>query len=298
MRFGLDSTSMVPIAGHRQVGSTFAARYLSPEQWKNCTAAEVAEYRAADISLVLVFEDGAQNALGGHEAGQRDAAFALAQATGLGVHNGAIYMAVDFDTTPNPAAIDAYFDGCRVVLGDRCGIYGGLPSVSRQMDRGVKYGWQTYAWSGGQWDKRAQLQQFSNAHTVAGVSVDYDHATTEDYGQVGYKPPAPPEQHHYGRYDHTPRAVLEGMSEAQIAERYDKLRATQTFRKHPHRQELDRLRALCSTAAKRIEVVASGAPSWPWPPPAPSWDDPMGVFWRQWRHDELVKRSHGRSVKS
>jgi hypothetical protein len=295
MRFGLDSTSMVPIAGHRQVGSTFACRYLSPEPWKNCTAAEVSEYRHGGIDLVLVFEDGAQNALRGHDAGQRDAAFALAQATGLGVHEHcAIYMAVDFDTSPDPSAIDAYFDGCRVVLGDRCGIYGGMTSVSRQMDRGVKYGWQTYAWSGGRWDPRAQVQQYSNDHTVAGVGVDYNHATAKDFGQVGFKPAPPPDPHHYGRFDHTPRAILDGKSEVEVVKRYDELRGTQTFHKHPHRQELSRLRTLCSTAAERIDVVAAAGAM-------PGWGDSepgMNVFWRQWRHDELVKRSHGRTVKS
>ena len=47
----------------------------------------------------------------------------------------------------------------------------------------VSFGWQTYAWSGGQWDNRAQIQQYRNDKLVGGVSVDFDRATSADFGQ-------------------------------------------------------------------------------------------------------------------
>jgi hypothetical protein len=55
---------------------------------------------------------------------------------------------------------------------------------------------QTYAWSGGNWDPRAQLQQFSNSHHV-GVECDYDHGVGQDFGQwrIDHLPPPPPNPH-------------------------------------------------------------------------------------------------------
>ena len=56
--------------------------------------------------------------------------------------------------------------------------------ISHLFDAGlIGYGWQTYAWSDGQWDHRAQLRQYSNGHTIAGVGVDYDQSTAVDFGQ-------------------------------------------------------------------------------------------------------------------
>lgn len=66
----------------------------------------------------------------------------------------------------------------------RPGVYGGLRQVGAMFDAGlVSYGWQTYAWSAGQWDSRAQIQQYRNNQVIGGVSVDFDRATTADFGQ-------------------------------------------------------------------------------------------------------------------
>ena len=97
-----------------------------------------------------------------------------------------IYFSVDFDATPQQgrAAIDAYFDGVASVLGRaRTGAYGGYYVIKRLFDDGkITWGWQTYAWSGGQWDPRAQLRQTQNGVTVAGSSCDIDVATTTTSG--------------------------------------------------------------------------------------------------------------------
>ncbi|MFI2206441.1 hypothetical protein ACH47Z_37915 [Streptomyces sp. NPDC020192] len=49
------------------------------------------------------------------------------------------------------------------------------------------WGWQTYAWSGGNWDSRAQLRQVQNDITVAGHDADLDQAMAADFGQWGGK---------------------------------------------------------------------------------------------------------------
>jgi hypothetical protein len=42
--------------------------------------------------------------------------------------------------------------------------------------------WQTYAWSGGLVHPDAHILQYSNGHTLAGVSCDYNHASTSGFG--------------------------------------------------------------------------------------------------------------------
>ncbi|MGZ6647626.1 MAG: glycoside hydrolase domain-containing protein [Solirubrobacteraceae bacterium] len=115
-----------------------------------------------------MFEDNPKDALKGHARGREDAQFALAQATSLGMPAGRpIYFGVDFDASPNPAATDSYFDGLAEILGhEGCGPYGGIAVVSRQLNRGFKWAWQTYAWSRNQLDGRAQIYQYSNGHSI------------------------------------------------------------------------------------------------------------------------------------
>jgi Rv2525c-like, glycoside hydrolase-like domain len=173
----------------------FACRYLSHDTTgKNLTAAEANILSRAGIWIVVVWESTAGRALAGHAAGAADARAALSQAQACGMPPGRpIYFAVDFDATEaQQAAIHAYLDGAASVLGrDRVGLYGGYYVIKRAFDaEKIAWGWQTYAWSGGHWDGRAQLQQYSNDRRINGVGLDYDRATKIDYGQwrVGVTP--------------------------------------------------------------------------------------------------------------
>ncbi|MQY08086.1 glycoside hydrolase domain-containing protein [Actinomadura macrotermitis] len=194
--FGVDYAWGRPgAAALKRSGVRFACRYLSHDTGgKNLTRAEAAELSAAGIWLVVVWESTASRALSGRAGGAADAREAARQAAACGMPaDRPIYFAVDFDATAGQqAAINAYLDGAASVLGRRrVGLYAGLGPVRRAFDAGkITYGWQTYAWSGGRWDGRAQLQQYSNDHTVNGVDVDYDRAVAADYGQwrVGVSP--------------------------------------------------------------------------------------------------------------
>ena len=197
MRFGLDyAWTTISPAAHRAIGSTFACRYLSTDPAKNLSLGEVRQLEQGGIDIVAVWETTATRALDGHAAGACDATAALhlAETLGIPVHR-PIYFAVDFDETPGQAgAVLDYFNGVASVLGVAlAGAYGGYWVIKRLFDAGaIGYGWQTYAWSGGQLDPRAQLYQFSNAHVVAGQSCDYNHALAADFGQWSYEPPVPP----------------------------------------------------------------------------------------------------------
>lgn len=176
----------------------FVCRYLSGFS-KDLTPSEAHNLSSAGISIVVVWETTATRAEGGHAAGVRDATMADAEARRCGMPaSRPIYFAVDEDTTVGPH-ITAYFEGVASVLGRaRTGAYGGYKVISALFDAHlIAWGWQTYAWSGGQWDTKhpgTVIEQYSNNRTLAGASVDYDRATATDYGQwrIGVTPTPTP----------------------------------------------------------------------------------------------------------
>lgn len=176
--------------GLRDAGYTFAVRYLSySTTGKNVTAPEASALIAAGLDVVANWEFGASDVLEGRDRGASDAAEALRQAVEVGVPGDRpIYFAVDFDASADQQpVIDAYFDGVASVLGvARTGAYAGFGPLQRLFDGGkIAFGWQTYAWSGGRWDPRAQLRQVRNSVVIAGGECDIDEAWADDFGQWG-----------------------------------------------------------------------------------------------------------------
>jgi hypothetical protein len=167
----------------KKAGIHFACRYLSHDAGKNLSHAEARSLSAAGIDVVVVWETTANRAGQGRAAGATDAKEAERQAKACGMPSSKpIYFAVDFDASAGQ--VSDYFRGVNSVLGvRRTGAYGGVRAVRGLLDAGlVHYAWQTYAWSAGQLEKRAQLYQYSNGHRMAGVSCDYDKALHADYG--------------------------------------------------------------------------------------------------------------------
>src|SRR5262249_33103354 len=143
--------------------------------------------------------EGAAYMLGGHAAGVSAARHADAVVKALHMPGIPVYIAADFDATPaQQAPINACLDGMAEVIGrGRLGLDGGCGPLSRAFDAGkCRYGWQTTAWSGGQWDHRAHIRQGLSFH-LGGASVDHDQAIFADYGQWP-RPKAAPE----GSYKH------------------------------------------------------------------------------------------------
>ncbi|MFB4314790.1 DUF1906 domain-containing protein [Actinomadura sp. 21ATH] len=187
--FGVDySWGRPDPAALKEKDVAFVCRYLSHDTTgKNLTRDEAAKLSAAGIALVVVWETTARRALSGRAGGVADARHAARQAGEAGMPDGRpIYFAVDFDAQPHhQETVDAYLDGAAEVLGrDRVGVYAGYGPAKRVLDAGkAAWAWQTHAWSGGKWDERAHIQQYSNGHEIDGVAVDHDRATRDDYGQ-------------------------------------------------------------------------------------------------------------------
>lgn len=180
-------------------GYTFAARYLSYDTTgKNLSASEATALRHAGVDVVVVWEWGANDVLRGFAEGVTEAKEAERQALADGMPAGRpIYFAIDFDAgSAQEASIEAYFDGVASVIGrGRAGAYAGYYEIKRLFDaHKITWGWQTYAWSGGLWDARAQLRQVKNGVNIGGVDCDLDNAVAADFGQWGHTgaPPPPP----------------------------------------------------------------------------------------------------------
>jgi peptidoglycan hydrolase-like protein with peptidoglycan-binding domain len=178
-------------------GVGFIMRYFSNDSSKDLTQSELQNANANGIAVGVVWETTANRMLGGKSAGVSDAQAADSRAKSLGMGGIPLYFACDWDASESEqSAINAYLDGVISVIGkSRTGIYGGYWPVKRAFDAGkVTYGWQTYAWSGGNWDSRAQLRQVQNGVTVCGTSSDWDESHASDFGQwprSGTTPPKP-----------------------------------------------------------------------------------------------------------
>jgi hypothetical protein len=189
--FARPSVSALHAEGYRFVARYFSYDYPSTHG-KILFAGEASSIRNAGLDLVSNWEYGASDALGGYNAGVNDARKAAEQAAAAGSPpDRPIYFSVDFDATPgDQTAINAYLDGAASVIGrSRVGVYGGYYVVKRAFDAGkAKYGWQTYAWSGGQWDSRAQLRQVQNGISAGNDAgcCDRDVSEANDYGQWSY----------------------------------------------------------------------------------------------------------------
>lgn len=169
---------------------------------KNLTRTEAQILTSHSIAVVSLFEYGAQQATGGAAQATRDVALARQQRDEVGMpHDRPFYFAVDFDIpdyAPNssdPLAklgpVGAYFHQVHAEMGGNCGAYGGYWLVKRLFDAGlISWGFQTVAWSGGQWDARACLRQ--TGQSAFGGVADVDVPERADFGQWTLTAPAPP----------------------------------------------------------------------------------------------------------
>jgi LysM repeat protein len=166
-------------AAIKAAGYSFVCRYLSDDTTgKTLNSAEAKDLMENGLSIVLVWENVSNAALGGTAQGVADATKALAQANALGVPESVtIYFAVDFDSSPEQqAAIDEYLKGAGTIIGDaRVGVYGSFYVCQRCQQNGsaAKF-WQTLAWSGGQQFSGNQIYQDGESAFSGGADVDIE----------------------------------------------------------------------------------------------------------------------------
>jgi hypothetical protein len=180
----------------------FVCRYISSsaqndQNGKNLIPGECKALLDGHIKIVVVVEEGASYMLGGHGAGVSAGRHADAVVKALHMPTIPVYIAADWDATPaQQGPINACLDGLASIVGrSRTGIYGGFYVCKRALDAGkAHWAWQTIAWSGGQWDRRAHIRQ-GLTFSLGGASVDHDQAMFSDFGQWPRPGTAAPAKH-------------------------------------------------------------------------------------------------------
>src|SRR6266581_1372333 len=195
MAFGLDYVTGPPIADMKAAGVSFVCRYtgyfsgyddthIATPQGKCLTPGEAKANSESGISIVSNWEWDGYTPLTGYDAGVWEAQEAnkIHLACG-GPASRPIYFSVDTDASGTQVA--PYFQGVAKGIGlSRTGAYGSYRLLKYLFDNNlIAWGWQTYAWSGGQWEPRAHIQQYLNGVSMSGHSVDYDRSIKSDFGQ-------------------------------------------------------------------------------------------------------------------
>lgn len=172
-------------ANHRQ----FVCRYVKPGKWTQMLQPEYVQLRDFGIDIVAVWQNTkTRSAEGGFDGGAHDMNEAMEYVRSIGgPKDGPIYIvAGDFDAQPSDLPlIKSYVDGAVAARGhDLTGAYGGYNVIKYLSDANTcKYYWQTSSWSNGLWYPKANIQQYVHDTLINGYSVDFDRATTDDYGQ-------------------------------------------------------------------------------------------------------------------
>lgn len=144
----------------------FVARYYSSttkQRQKRLTRGEAQQFVAADIELILVYEDGPTDpSYFSRQRGEQDGKSAHAYAAELGQPEGsAIYFAVDYDALASDVtgAIEDYFEGIQLGLTDgnrmnryEVGVYGSgrVCAHIKEETQLAKYSWlaESHGWAG------------------------------------------------------------------------------------------------------------------------------------------------------
>jgi hypothetical protein len=173
-------------------GKRFAVRYVGEDDTgENITKAEADRLHNAGLKVAVVYQTTRNFMFGGFDVGYKAAGIAHQQAVAAGMPpTRPIYFALDVDpsglSVANWQAVAQFLVGAGTQLAgpEQVGVYGGYDAMERLVIPAfAKWGWQTYAWSGGRWSGKAHIQQYSNNVTRCGGQVDLDRATIADYGQ-------------------------------------------------------------------------------------------------------------------
>jgi hypothetical protein len=189
-----------PISLLQSLGVTAVGRYVGPASWgKTITQGEFDAYMAAGIAVWLVFEAGADDAVGGANAGTANMTQLVLPNLPNGWGNRPIYVAEDTSVDPNDPNRLGYFRGCAAVLGPaRLGSYaeGGLCQVLH--DEGIaQWFWQSASTSypGNAHPLPISHIQQGVGAPVPGFDTDPNTALQADFGQCpapGGPSPVPP----------------------------------------------------------------------------------------------------------
>ena len=173
----------------RRNGKEFVARYVGGRVSKRISKPEADALVHAGLKVVTCWEGSAGEMARGRSAGITAAQAARSQAGAAGMPvDRPVYFALDVD----PALLSRseldncgpYLDGAASVIGrENVGLYGAFSAIESLCPHAAPWGWQTIAWSHGQWSPKAHIQQYRIEVGMCGGTVDLDRTSHADYGQ-------------------------------------------------------------------------------------------------------------------
>ena len=178
MTKGFDCASVLTLDTAKRFaagGFSHACRYLVPTGWKRLTKREVDDITKAGLKIISVFETTADRALGGSINGSIDGLQAIQTAISIGQTRGSvIYFAVDFEAQPEQMrAIQMYLEAAAYQIKDyEIGVYGSFAVVEVMRSIGIRYLWQTRAWSRGQVSTSVNIYQSDCGPTGGGLTLN------------------------------------------------------------------------------------------------------------------------------
>jgi Domain of unknown function (DUF1906) len=177
---GCDSAAALPASA--LAGMSFVGRYVSESSPKCIVPGEVPVYHGAGKSLVLVYEDGAQDALGGANAGAAKGMIARPVLASLGWPLALpVYFAVDM---PGIAADLSSFVACAkafaMTIGCPAGIYGDVNTCTYAGSHGIDFLWQ---FGSGRAPNISIYQSYPPITLPGGFLADPDQGLVTNFGQ-------------------------------------------------------------------------------------------------------------------
>jgi hypothetical protein len=179
-------------AAIKRAGYGGAVRYIGfPSRVKCTNAAELADFTRHGLGMALVYEDHAEDWLGGFARGREAGSRARSHANQIGFpRDRPIYMAVDRDvvTSGEFATMVEYIRGAAQTLGGIrvTGVYGEYDVCVRVQRAGVaRWFWQCRAWSGTppRLFPGRHLFQRAGLTRVNGIGCDINDVLQRDWGQ-------------------------------------------------------------------------------------------------------------------
>lgn len=185
----------------KNAGKTFVARYVPYNNVsKGLSRTELTDYLFHGLSVVMVMEVYAGDALLGYAKGREHGLVALQGMRSVGLPDSVpIYFAVDVDAQGAQLyQVDSYLRGAASAVGSsRVGVYGGVKVIDHCAATGTaKWFWQTYAWSYGAISPHTHFLQYDNyGNYISGVPVDLNRSFRTDFGQYPrpFSPPVIPD---------------------------------------------------------------------------------------------------------
>lgn len=179
-------------AAIKRAGFGGAVRYIGfPDRVKCTTSAELADFTRNGLGMALVYEDHAEDWLGGFARGREAGRRARDHANRIGFpRDRPIYMAVDRDVVTGGefTTMVEYIRGASQTLGgiSVTGVYGEHDVCVRVRQAGVaRWFWQTRAWSGTPPRLFPGRHLFQRAGTIEvnGIGCDINDVLQADWGQ-------------------------------------------------------------------------------------------------------------------